>query len=82
MSDQLFDPFAGVLRPAADLVGRLLAELRDDLTEHGEWDEVSSLCEQTLRRGTSAARQRDVLHSTADQHAVARMIVEEGLATG
>ncbi len=82
VSDQLFDPFAGVLRPAADLVGRLLAELRDDLTEHGEWDEVSSLCEQTLRRGTSAARQRDVLHSTADQHAVARMIVEEGLATG
>lgn len=81
LSDRLYDPVTGELVAAADLVGGLLHELRDDLTEHAEWEEVSALCEQTLRRGTSAARQRAVLHESADQREVARMLVDEGLAT-
>ena len=44
--------------PAADLVRDLLARLRDDLEETGDWDEVQALAEQLLARGTSADTQR------------------------
>jgi carboxylate-amine ligase len=46
--------------PAAELVQRLLAVLRDDLEDHGEWDEVSTLVRQQLDRGNGARRQREI----------------------
>ncbi|CAN5178098.1 glutamate--cysteine ligase [soil metagenome] len=46
--------------PAAGLVERLLKLLRDDLEDHGEWDEVSSLVRQQLGRGSGARRQRQI----------------------
>ncbi len=66
-------------RPAAHVVRGLLARLRDDLEGAGEWDEVSSLAEQALARGTSAAQQRGVLDRTGDLAAVTRSLVDQVL---
>ncbi|MDP9397650.1 MAG: glutamate--cysteine ligase [Actinomycetota bacterium] len=66
------------LRPAGEVVEGLLARLRDDLEEHGEWEEVRSLTNELLGRGTSALRQRRLLaRSGGNVTAVARWLVEE-----
>jgi carboxylate-amine ligase len=80
MSDDLFDPLWVERVPARVAVDRLLHELRDDLEERGEWLEVRDLATQLLRRGTSATRQRHVLHRTGDPVAVARMLFHETAA--
>jgi YbdK family carboxylate-amine ligase len=68
------------LRPAADVVGHLLAELRPDLTANGEWAQVSALVEDLLARGTSADRQRRVLaDSHGDLVAVTAQLVAESV---
>ncbi len=56
---QLVDPRAGVAVPARAAVESLLAFVRPALEEHGDWDEVSTLVYETLRRGNGARRQRD-----------------------
>lgn len=61
---ELFDLAAGRAKPAAEVVDALLALLRPDLEEAGEWDEVSALVAQTLARGTGADRQREVFQRT------------------
>ena len=81
LAERLVDPADGRLRPAAEVVGALLGELRDDLEEHGEWAEVRALVVQVLARGTSATRQRAVLHRTGDLREVARSLVAEGAGT-
>ncbi|MCW2616085.1 MAG: putative glutamate--cysteine ligase 2, partial [Frankiales bacterium] len=59
-----------------DVVRGLLARLRDDLEDAGEWDEVSSLAEQALARGSSAAEQRAVAAASGgDLTEVVRMLV-------
>ncbi|NHC47005.1 carboxylate-amine ligase [Motilibacter aurantiacus] len=75
LSDALFDPVAGELVPAAAAVDRLLAFLRPDLEDAGEWDEAAALAAQLLTRGTSAHRQRSVLQRTGDLRAVAASVV-------
>ena len=55
---------------AAELVERLLAVLRDDLEDHGEWDEVSSLVRQQLARGSGARRQREIAEGGGGPRAV------------
>jgi carboxylate-amine ligase len=47
--------------PAADAVHALLAQLRPQLTEFGDWDVVRQLATDALARGTSAERQRAAL---------------------
>jgi carboxylate-amine ligase len=47
--------------PAADAVHGLLAQLRPQLTEFGDWDVVRQLATDALARGTSAERQRAAL---------------------
>jgi carboxylate-amine ligase len=64
LDDGLVDLGAGRVRPAAEVVGELLALLRPDLEDAGEWDEVSALAAQTLERGTGARRQREVFERT------------------
>ncbi len=66
-------------RPAADVVRGLLARLRDDLEEAGEWDEVHALAEQALVRGTSAAEQRRAYARTGDLGQVVRATVESAV---
>jgi glutamate---cysteine ligase / carboxylate-amine ligase len=47
--------------PAAVLIRGIVAELRPELESHGDHDDVRELCELALARGSSAARQRDIL---------------------
>jgi carboxylate-amine ligase len=78
LEECLLDTRAHVLRPAAEVVRGLLVRLRDDLEELGDWDEVSGLLEESLARGSSAARQRAVaLAASADLHAVSAALVDE-----
>lgn len=76
LSGTLVDLRHGGTLPAADLVRGLLARLRDELEATGDWDEVSSLAEQALARGTSAAQQRAVA-AAGGLDAVARALVEQ-----
>jgi gamma-glutamyl:cysteine ligase YbdK (ATP-grasp superfamily) len=76
LDDLLVDPAGAGLRPARDVVEALLARLRPDLEDAGEWDEVRELTDALLARGTSAARQRQV--AAADGvGAVARSACDE-----
>lgn len=79
LAGQLFDPARMELVDAPVVVRRVLEELRGDLTERGEWEEVCALTEQLLARGTSAQRQRALLHRTGDLRAVAEGLVKETL---
>jgi carboxylate-amine ligase len=47
--------------PAAVLLRGIVTELRPELEAHGDYESVRELCEAALARGSSAARQRDVL---------------------
>ena len=73
----LMDLRAVARRPAADVVRALLARLREDLEEAGEWDEVHALAEQALGRGTSAAEQRRVHRRGGDLTEVTRLLVDQ-----
>jgi carboxylate-amine ligase len=76
----LFDPLTCELVPARVAVRRLLAELQDDLLDHGEWPAVVELVERLFEHGTSAVRQRRTWQRTGDWRAVAARIVREGTA--
>ena len=56
--DLLDLPRSPVPVPAAVAVERLIAELRPQLEELGDWEQVFDLSVQALSRGSSAARQR------------------------
>ncbi|NHC14307.1 carboxylate-amine ligase [Motilibacter deserti] len=75
LSESLFDVLQGDLVPAPVAVERLLALLRHDLQDAGEWQEASELTTRLLARGTSAQRQRAVLQRTGDLRAVAASVV-------
>ena len=77
LEHELLDLHRGACAPAPDVVRGLLARLRDDLEDAGEWDEVSALAEQALARGTSAAEQRRVLATTGDLADVSRAVVAQ-----
>ncbi len=64
LDGELVDLGAGCIRPAVEVVDGLLALLRADLEDAGEWDEISALVAQTLGRGTGARRQREVFERT------------------
>jgi YbdK family carboxylate-amine ligase len=80
LDGHLFDPLRCELIPARVAVRRLLAELRDDLSGHDEWDVVVDLVERLFERGTSASRQRRTWLRTGDWREVAAGIVREGTA--
>lgn len=65
--------------PAPELVRSLLARLRHDLEETGDWAEVSALVEQALARGSSAAQQRRTA-AAYGLTAVTRELVEQTAA--
>ncbi|MFN2522791.1 MAG: glutamate--cysteine ligase [Mycobacteriales bacterium] len=78
LEECLLDTQAHQLRPAEDVVRDLLARLRPDLEELGDWDEVSALMDQALARGTSAKRQREVAEKNGgDLSAVTAALVAE-----
>jgi glutamate---cysteine ligase / carboxylate-amine ligase len=63
--------------PAAELVGRFLAEIRPALEAAGDLEEVTGLVEATLARGTGAARQRAVFERTGRLETVVDLVIEE-----
>jgi YbdK family carboxylate-amine ligase len=79
---ELVDLRSGGLAPGRSVVQQLLAGLREDLEELGDWDEVQALAEQALARGTSAARQRAVFARTGNLVEVARSVVDEAAPGG
>src|SRR5215204_6420473 len=58
LDSTLIDVEKGESVAAHDLIGRLLARLRDALEEDRAWEEVSELVRATLGRGNGATRQR------------------------
>jgi carboxylate-amine ligase len=80
LESELFDALRCELVPARVAVRRLLAELRDDLEAHDEWDVVVELVERLFERGTSSSRQRRTWLRTGDWRQVAAGIVREGTA--
>ncbi|MFE3453108.1 glutamate--cysteine ligase [Nonomuraea sp. NPDC059194] len=58
MEGELIDPAEGVRGPAAWVVERMVAGLRPQLEEAGDWELVPALARDALGRGSSAARQR------------------------
>ncbi len=81
LEGELTDLRAVERRPAAEVVHRLLARLRDDLEASGEWDEVSALAGQALARGSSASEQRrTAARSGGDLTEVTRVLVEQAVA--
>ncbi|HTP15166.1 MAG TPA: carboxylate--amine ligase/circularly permuted type 2 ATP-grasp protein [Streptosporangiaceae bacterium] len=58
LEGNLVDPATATPVPAAQLIERLLAELRPTLESTGDWELVADLTKSALARGSSAARQR------------------------
>jgi len=79
LSDRLLDPATGELVEPRLAISRLLVELEPQLADRGEVDEARALVQQVFDRGTSAARQREVLQRTGDPAAVAAYVVRAGL---
>ncbi|MDQ2669663.1 MAG: glutamate--cysteine ligase [Gemmatimonadota bacterium] len=67
----------GAPKPAAEIVGALLEYTRPALEAHGDWDEVSGLVAETLRRGSGTRRQREVYWRTGRLEDVVDYIVAE-----
>ncbi|MCO7220582.1 glutamate-cysteine ligase family protein [Klenkia sp. PcliD-1-E] len=78
LTGELLDPATAALVPASAAVRALLELLGPDLYSRGELAEVTGLAEQLLARGTSSARQRQVLARTGDPGAVVRDLLEVG----
>jgi glutamate---cysteine ligase / carboxylate-amine ligase len=77
LSAELIDPRGARAVPAAALVGELLDYLRPSLEQTGEFEEVSWLVYETLRRGTGAQRQRDAFARSGRLEDVVDLVVEE-----
>jgi carboxylate-amine ligase len=73
----LIDVAAERAVPARQIVETLLAFVRPSLEEHGDWDEVSSVVQETMRRGTGTTRQRQVYERTGRLEDVVDLIVRE-----
>ncbi len=80
LAGTLIDVVGQALVPAETMVRRLLAYVRPALEEHGDWDEIGALVEQTLRRGTSAARQRRAFRRRGALTDVVDLVVAETAA--
>lgn len=77
LEGELIDPYEPRPVPAADLVESLLARLRDDLEDHGEWDEVSALVAMQLQQGSGARRQRQAAeHGGGARAAAGHVLVQ------
>ena len=76
LSGTLWSPARSALVPAATALDDLLAELRDDLDGHGEYQIISELLDQLRRRGTSAQRQRADFAATGSLVEVTRAAMD------
>ena len=77
LEGELIDVAAERVVPAPDLIGAFLAFLRPALEAADDWDEVSALVGETLRRGNGAMRQREAYRRTGRVEDVVGLIVAE-----
>ena len=77
LDGDLIDVAAERSVPAHELIGTLLPYVRPALEEMGDWDEVSTLVQETLRHGTGAQRQREAYARAGRLEDVVDLIVAE-----
>jgi glutamate---cysteine ligase / carboxylate-amine ligase len=77
LEGMLVDPVEGIALPAAEVVRRMLAGLRPQLEATGDWDLVTTLSEEALATGSSAARQRRVLERGGSLSDIVDLLVKE-----
>jgi carboxylate-amine ligase len=74
---ELVDVEAGCAVPAREVIEKLLTFARPALEQHGDWEEVSSLVDDTLNRGDGARRQRRAYERRGRLEDVVDMLIEE-----
>jgi glutamate---cysteine ligase / carboxylate-amine ligase len=74
---KLVDVEAGRAAPAREVIQKLLLFVRPVLEEHDDWEEVSSLVDETLERGTGATSQRRAYERTGKLEDVVDALIEE-----
>jgi len=74
---ELLDVFLGRTVPAHEAIERLLTVVGPALKSRAEWEEVTRLVEQTLRRGSGATRQRNIYRRTGQLQDVVDFVVRE-----
>jgi glutamate---cysteine ligase / carboxylate-amine ligase len=77
LEGDLIDPWGRKTVPASRMVEALLAFVRDALESVGEWDEVSTLVREIVRRGNGATRQRRAYQVAGKFEDVVDLILEE-----
>jgi carboxylate-amine ligase len=82
LTERLLHPQRWEPRPAAEVVAALLDLVRDDLEEHGEWDEVQAGVRRVLAHGTASARYRQLMERTGDLRKVTEAAVDETAGVG
>lgn len=82
VAGDLVDVEAVVVRPAAQVVGRLVDLCRPALEDEGDWEEVSGTVAKVLADGHGAARQRRSYERTGRLEGVVEAVVAETNATG
>ncbi len=77
LEGELVDVSGPTSRPAAEVVTKLVDELRPHLERSGDWETVSELTRKALAAGTSAARQRRALRRRGRLTDVVDQLIEE-----
>lgn len=80
LDDELIDVVGRRSVPALELLGTLLEQVRPVLEDAGEWDDISGLVDETVRRGNGAARQREAFARSKRFDDVVDLIVAETAA--
>jgi len=78
---RLVSPTVMTTRPAVDVVGEMLAHVREGLEFHGDWLEVSNLVAALLASGDGATRQRTAFARRDDPHDVVSYAMEATVGT-
>ena len=82
LEGELVDVSGPVSRPAAEVVSGLVAALRPQLEQTGDWETVSELSRQALIVGTSSARQRRALRRRGRLTDVVDQLIAETAGCG
>jgi glutamate---cysteine ligase / carboxylate-amine ligase len=82
LEGELVDVSGPVSRPASEVVSELVASLRPQLEQTGDWDTVSELSRQALIVGTSSARQRRALRRRGRLTDVVDQLIAETASRG
>jgi glutamate---cysteine ligase / carboxylate-amine ligase len=82
LEGELVDVSGPVSRPASEVVSGLVAALRPQLEQTGDWETVSELSRQALIVGTSSARQRRALRRRGRLTDVVDQLIAETAGCG